>query len=90
MLADVIPYLKDETSTLNLRGYEERADRHRVPITIDLEVTDAPQIRRGHGHRRELKEVTLETGLKIQVPLFIKTGDVLRIDTRTGEYQTRV
>jgi elongation factor P len=36
------------------------------------------------------KEVTLESGLKISVPLFVKEGDVVRVDTRTGEYVTRV
>ena len=43
---------------------------------------------RNHGHSR--KGATLETGLVVQVPLFIVVGDVLRIDTRTGEYVTRV
>ncbi|MCD6302811.1 MAG: elongation factor P, partial [Anaerolineae bacterium] len=36
------------------------------------------------------KEVVLETGLRLQVPLFVETGDVLRVDTRSGEYLTRV
>ncbi|NLD43252.1 MAG: elongation factor P [Chloroflexi bacterium] len=89
LLADVIPYMKDGT-TLDMETYEGEPIGIELPITIDLEVTDAPPGFAGDTATGATKEVTLETGLKIQVPLFIKTGDVLRIDTRTGEYQTRV
>jgi len=61
-----------------------------LPITVDLEVTEAPPGFAGDTAQGATKEVTLETGLKINVPLFIQEGDVLRIDTRDGRYVTRV
>ena len=57
---------------------------------MELKVVDAPPGYAGDTATGATKEVTLETGLKLQVPLFINEGDVLRIDTRTGEYLTRV
>ena len=61
-----------------------------LPNTVDLEVTEAPPEIRGATATNQPKPVTLETGLVVQVPPFIKIGDVLRIDTRSGEYVTRV
>ena len=61
-----------------------------LPITVDLEVTEAPPGFAGDTAQGATKEVTLETGIKVQVPLFVEQGDVLRIDTRSGEYLTRV
>jgi len=85
----VIPFLKEGT-TLDLETYNGEPIGIALPITIDLEVTDAPPGFAGDTATGATKEVTLETGMKLQVPLFIKTGDVLRIDTRTGQYLTRV
>ena len=61
-----------------------------LPNTVDLEVTEAPPEIRGATATNQPKPVTLETGLVVQVPPFIKIGDILRIDTRSGEYLTRV
>jgi elongation factor P len=88
-LTDVIPYLKEGT-TLDLEVYEGENIGIDLPITVDLLVTDAPPGYAGDTATNANKEVTLETGMTIQVPLFIKTGDVIRIDTRTGQYLTRV
>jgi elongation factor P len=85
----VLPYLKEGT-TLEFEEYEGEPIDIELPITVELEVTDAPPGYAGDTATGATKEVTLETGLKLQVPLFIKTGDVLRVDTRTGEYLTRV
>jgi elongation factor P len=61
-----------------------------LPNTVDLEVTDtAPEIR-GATATNQYKPATLETGAIIQVPPFIKVGEKIRVDTRTGEYVTRV
>jgi elongation factor P len=57
---------------------------------VDLQVTDAPPGFAGDTAQGATKEVTLETGLVVQVPLFVQEGDVLRIDTRTARYVTRV
>jgi elongation factor P len=89
VLGDVVSYLREGT-TLELEIFDGEPIGIELPITIDLEVTDAPPGYAGDTATGATKEVILETGLKLQVPLFIKTGDVLRIDTRTGQYQTRV
>jgi elongation factor P len=89
VLGDVVRYLK-EGITLELEVYEGESIGIQAPITVDLVVTDAPLGYAGDTATNANKEVTLETGMKLNVPLFIKTGDVIRIDTRTGEYQTRV
>jgi len=89
MLTDIIPYLK-EGIVLDLETYEGEPIDIEMPITVDLKVIDAPIGYAGDTATNAQKEVTLETGYKLQVPLFVNTGDTLRIDTRTGEYQTRV
>jgi elongation factor P len=89
VLEDVIPYLKEGT-TLEIEMFEGEPIGIELPITVDLVVTDAPPGYAGDTATSATKEVTLETGLKLQVPLFINAGDVLRIDTRTGSYVTRV
>ena len=61
-----------------------------LPINIDLKVTAAEPGFAGDTATGARKSATLETGLVIQVPLFVESGDVVRVDTRTGEYQTRV
>jgi len=89
LLEDVKPYLI-ENMELELSSYEgERLDVE-LPITVDLRVVEAPPGYAGDTAQGAAKEVTLETGLKIQVPLFIEEGNVLRIDTRDGRYVTRV
>jgi len=88
VIEDKLPYLK-EGVTLEFEEYEGEPIGIELPITVDLLVTDAPPGYAGDTATAATKEATLETGLKIQVPLFVKTGDTIRIDTRTGEYLTR-
>ena len=61
-----------------------------IPDFVDLTVTDTPPSLAGATATNQYKEATLETGLKVQVPPFIKPGEKIRIDTRTGEYLERV
>ncbi len=61
-----------------------------VPATIDLTVTDTPPELKGATATNQYKEATLETGVKVQVPPFIQVGEKIKIDTRTGEYVSRV
>ncbi len=61
-----------------------------VPASIDLVVKDTPPELKGATATNQYKEAELETGLKVQVPPFIKPGEKIRIDTRTGEYVERV
>ena len=89
VLEDAKPYLVENTE-IELSSYEgERLDVD-LPITVDLEVVEAPPGFAGDTAQGATKDVTLETGLVLQVPLFIDEGDVLRVDTRTGRYVTRV
>lgn len=60
-----------------------------LPIKIELKVTDSPPNVVGNSGSNVTKPVTLETGLVVNAPMFIKEGDTLRIDTRSGEYVER-
>ncbi|MFH1759163.1 MAG: elongation factor P [Patescibacteria group bacterium] len=62
----------------------------RLPIKVDLKVTEAPPSDKGDTASGGKKTVTLETGAKVNVPLFIGEGDIIRINTETGEYTERV
>lgn len=88
ILEDAKPYLVDNME-LELSSHEGEPLDVELPITVDLRVVEAPPGFAGDTATGATKEVTLETGLKIQVPLFIEEGDVLRIDTRDGRYITR-
>lgn len=61
-----------------------------VPIKMDLKVTEAPPGIQGDRSQGGAKAVTLETGATVQVPLFINTGDMIRVNTETGDYVERV
>ena len=82
-------YLKPNTQ-LQVSMYEGKPLVVNLPNTVDLEVTEAPPEIRGATATNQPKPGTLETGLVVQVPAFIKVGDVVRVDTRSGEYVTRV
>ena len=62
----------------------------KIPIKMDLKVKEAAPAIKGNTVQGGSKEVVLETGAKIQVPMFINEGDVIRINTETGEYTERV
>lgn len=82
-------YLKPNTK-LQVSMYEGRPVVVTLPNTVDLEVTEtAPEIK-GATATNQNKPATLETGLVVSVPPFVKVGEKIRVDTRTGEYLTRV
>jgi elongation factor P len=82
-------YLKPNIQ-LQVSMYEGNPVIVELPNTVDLLITDtAPEIK-GATATNQYKPATMETGLIVSVPPFIKTGEMLRIDTRTGEYVTRV
>lgn len=62
----------------------------KLPIKVDLEVTEAHPAVKGDTAKGGTKQVTLETGATINVPMFVKEGDILRINTETGEYADRL
>ena len=70
--------------------FDEKIIGIKVPIKVDLRVTEAPPAVKGDTAKGGNKQITLETGAIINGPLFITEGDVLRINTETGEYTERV
>jgi len=88
VLSDSIQYLVDNMS-LNISSYEGEAIDIELPTAVELRVVDAPMSIAGDTATGATKQVTLESGLKVNVPLFVEEGNVIRVDTRTGEYLTR-
>lgn len=68
---------------------EDKAVSVELPASVILTVADAPEGIRGDSANNMQKPATLETGVAIQVPLFIKTGEKIKVDTRTGKYMER-
>jgi elongation factor P len=88
-LDDVVNYMKDGM-TLDRISYESETLGVELPITVDLKVTETEPGFAGDTATGARKAATTETGLVVQVPLFVTEGDTIRVDTRTGEYQTRL
>ncbi|HUT19437.1 MAG TPA: elongation factor P [Anaerolineae bacterium] len=88
-LGETVQYLVDNMS-LNISAYNGEPIDTELPINVELKVVDAPVALAGDTATGATKQVTLESGLKVGVPLFVGEGDTIRVDTRTGEYVTRV
>ena len=86
---EVVPYMVDN-QLLTLETYEREPISVELPTTVDLTVTWAEAAVAGDTANTPSKQVELETGYRLQVPMFVKEGDTIRVDTRTGEYVTRV
>ena len=81
-------YLK-EGDTLSLQFFADKVINVELPKNLYLEVTYAEAVVKGDTTNAVLKDATLETGISIRVPAFIKTGDIISVDTTTGEYRER-
>jgi elongation factor P len=88
-LGDAVNYLT-EGLVLDLESYEGEPISVELPVTVDLEVVETTPGFKGDTASGGTKPAVLQTGLTIQVPFFIEVGDVVRVDTRTGVYVTRV
>lgn len=77
-------------SIVEVLTYEEKPMTIKIPVKVDLEVKDAPPAVKGNTVSGGTKLVELVTGAKVNVPLFINTGDIVRINTDTGNYDERV
>jgi len=88
MTQDKIVYLKQNTE-VELMYLNGEIISFRIPIKVELKVTEAPPGFKGNTATGGLKKVKLETGLEINTPLFIEEGDIIRINTETGEYVER-
>jgi len=89
MVGDQSAYVK-EGMEVSISSYEGEPLDLDLPTTVEMEIIDAEMAIAGDTATGAAKRVTLETGLEVQVPLFVQKGDVIRVDTRTGEYVTRV
>lgn len=88
-LTDAIPYLKENDSvSILMRG--EKPVTVEVANHVELQITRCDPGVRGDTAQGGTKPATLETGLTVQVPLFVEEGETIRVDTRTGEYMNRV
>lgn len=88
LIDDAAGYLK-EGDTLMLQFFDGRVINVDLAKNVYLEVTYAEDVVKGDTTSSVLKDATLETGLVVKVPAFIKTGDVISVDTSTGEYRER-
>jgi len=89
MMKDVSGYLI-EGLEVKLTFYEDKPIDIELPTSVDLKVTYAEVAVRGDTATGVIKKIKTETGLEVSVPNFIMEGDVIRVDTRTGAYLTRV
>lgn len=81
-------YLK-EGDSLGLQFFGDRVINVELPKNLYLEVTYTEDVVKGDTTSSVLKDATVETGITVKVPAFIKTGDVISVDTSTGEYRER-
>ncbi|HEY3158959.1 MAG TPA: elongation factor P [Vicinamibacterales bacterium] len=87
-LGDSVNYLKPEM-TIDVEFYGTEPVGIELPQTVDLKVVDTVPGIKGATASNQIKPATLETGLVVSVPPFINTGDMIRVNTETGEYLAR-
>ncbi|HEY4952083.1 MAG TPA: elongation factor P [Verrucomicrobiae bacterium] len=78
-----------ENAPVTVTFVEDKAVSIELPSSVILTVTDAPEGVRGDSANNVQKAITVETGITVQAPLFIKTGEKIKVDTRTGKYMER-
>ncbi len=81
-------FLKKE-SLVRALFFEDKIRSIDLPIKIELEVIEAPPNIKGNSAQSLFKMITLETGVQIKAPLFIEAGDIVRVNTKTGDYVER-
>lgn len=87
-LGDAVKYLKEEMN-LELLMHNDEAIGVEMPKAVELKVAEAPPGFRGDTASAGTKPAKLETGISVNVPLFVNTGDIIKVDTRTGQYLER-
>ena len=88
-LGDATGYLKDGLEGLRAMYVQGRVVSVQLPMTVDLEITETVPATKGATAAAQLKPATLETGLVVQVPPYLSTGEKIRIDTRDGHFVER-
>jgi elongation factor P len=89
LLGNGVKFLK-QNSTVDATVFNDNIFGIKLPVKVELKVTEAFDAVRGDTSTGGSKQVTLETGAVINVPLFIKQGEVIKVNTDTGEYSERV
>lgn len=89
VLGDVIKYVKTN-SEVELLSFEDQPIGMKIPVKVELKVTEASPAVKGNTVQGGSKQVTLETGATINVPMFVNEGDIIRINTDSGEYVERI
>jgi elongation factor P len=89
IIGDSAPYLT-ENMEVKLTFYQGEPLDIDLPLNVDLKIVRAEMAVRGDTATGVTKRVTTETGLEVQVPAFVNVGDTIRVDTRNGNYITRV
>ena len=87
-LDEAVHYMTDNMYIM-VQAYNGEPLGVELPTTVDLKVIEAEPAVKGDTATGATKQVTVETGFRVSVPMFVKEGDVIRIDTRTGAYVTR-
>ena len=87
-LADQLQWLMENTE-VTILTFEDNPVAVTLPAKVELKVTEAPPNTRGNTAQGGNKVVTVETGAHVNTPMFVETGDVIRINTQTGEYVER-
>ncbi len=85
---DSIQYLKENTTAM-IKFYQEKPFQVEAPNFVELQITETEPGVRGDTASNVTKIAKVETGATVHVPLFVNEGDIVRIDTRTGEYMSR-
>jgi len=89
VMEDSLQYLK-EGQEVDIAMWHGSAISIKLPPKVDLRVAEAPPAVKGDTANNPAKTVVLETGITVQAPMFIKEGDIVRVNTETGEYTERV
>lgn len=89
LLGDALNYLK-ENLNLELLTHKGVAIGVELPVSVELKITETGPGFKGNTASAGSKPAKMETGITIQVPFFLNTGDVIKVDTRTGQYLERV
>lgn len=84
-----VPKYIVEGGTIDALVYDDKIIGFEWPKNVTLKVTSAPGADKGNSASATTKEVEVETGIKVQAPQFIKEGDVIKVDTRSGDYLER-
>ena len=89
VIGDALKFVK-ENETVKVVSHKDQVFAVEAPLFVELEITECEPGVKGDTATGATKPCTVETGATLNVPLFVNQGDVIKIDTRTGEYLSRV